>query len=767
MRLAHFSTAFRQLPSYARPARPAMATLRRGALRASAPVSAALGFSTATGSISSSSNTNRLANEKSPYLLQHAHNPVDWYPWGKEAFDLAKETNKPIFLSVGYSTCHWCHVMEHESFEDADVAAVMNKYFVNIKVDREEHPGVDKLYMTYVQLTSGRGGWPMNVFLTPDLEPFFGGTYFAPDGARNGMPGFKTVLQRVAMIWESDRQKLLESGRDTIRQLRSFVQSRITDAAAAQDQLDAPIVATKAYDHYLSKFDAEHGGFGAAPKFPQPVQLQFLLEYFGYHENDKERRDKALAMVTDTLKHIARGGIHDHVGSGFHRYSTDQNWHVPHFEKMLYDQGQLLSTYATAYQVTKDDLFADVARDIVRYVARDLHHPQGGFYAAQDADSLPTIDAAKKLEGAFCVWTKDELAQHLTPAELDVVCHHYGVKAGGNVPPEQDPHDELTNKNILNAILPMHATADVCGLSVDEARDALASAKTKLWAVREKDRPLPHRDEKIITSWNGLMISGLVKASTVLGDASMLRLATETAQFIRNNLFDAEAKTLGRSFCEAPSAVAGHLEDYSYLIQSLIDLYEANGENEWIQWAADLQQSQNDLFYDAEGGGYFSTESSDDTILVRLKDEQDGAEPAPNAVALKNLIRLGTILERDEYVTKAQETLDCFGRGMETFPYAMPSLVSSYLLMHHGVKQIVLAGRAIEPFQSLVNTVFVPNKLVIQAKEDGLVHDCNKTVARIAQEQSGRDAGAAYVCEHFTCSLPLTDIENFKKQIEQ
>ncbi|ORX62911.1 spermatogenesis-associated protein 20-like protein [Hesseltinella vesiculosa] len=709
---------------------------------------------------------NRLAQEKSPYLLQHAQNPVDWYPWGQEAFDKAKEENKPIFLSVGYSTCHWCHVMEHESFEDADVASVMNKHFVNIKVDREEHPGVDKLYMTYVQLTSGRGGWPMNVFLTPDLEPFFGGTYFAPDGAQQGRPGFKTVLQRVAMIWNTDNQKLLESGRDTIKQLQSFVQTRLTDNVDQHDRMEAQALATKAYDHYLANFDKNSGGFSKAPKFPQPALLQFLLEYFAYHDHDAQRRQHALSMVSDTLKSIARGGIHDHVGGGFHRYSTDENWHVPHFEKMLYDQGQLLSTYATAYQITKDNLFADTVRDIVRYVKKDLHHPQGGFYAAQDADSLPTTAATKKLEGAFCVWTKDELVRLLSPEQLQIVCHHYGVKDHGNVAPEQDPHNELTHQNVLHQCHSLHETASACSVSEEAAQALLEDAKAQLQDIRDHQRPSPHRDEKILTSWNGLMISGLVRSSLVVGDEA-LDLATETADFFHRTLYDPSTRTLGRSYCQSPSTIRGCLEDYSYLIQGLLDLYEAKGDDKWIQWAFDLQETQNDLFYDSQGGGFFSTESTDKSILVRLKDEQDGAEPSPNAVALKNLIRLGTVLEHQEYVAKAQDTLGCFIKGMEAFPYAMPSLVSCYLLMHHGTKQIVLAGRDTKPFKNLIQQVYMPNKLVIDGQHaSGLVYETNKTVARITQEQH-QSPGSASICEHFTCSLPISDLSQFQKQIQQ
>ncbi|CAO3608917.1 unnamed protein product [Cunninghamella blakesleeana] len=703
---------------------------------------------------------NKLINEKSPYLLQHAYNPVDWYPW-QEGVQKAKLENKPIFLSIGYSTCHWCHVMEHESFENDEVAKIMNDYFINIKVDREENPGVDKLYMTYVQLTAGRGGWPMSVFLTPDLEPFFGGTYFPPDG-------FKTALIKIAEIWQEDANVLRENGKDTINQLRSYVQSRSSDPLV---NMNANDIAKEAFDHYKSVYDSKEGGFSEAPKFPQPVQLNFLLDYFGYakHHNNDENAKQALDMAIFTLKKVAAGGINDHVGKGFHRYSTDKYWHVPHFEKMLYDQAQLLYSYSSLYQITKDPYFASVVKDIITYAKRDLGHSQGGFYSAEDADSLPTTDSKKKLEGAFCVWTKSEIESILNPKQADVIIRHFGIKNNGNVNPEQDPHSELVNKNVLSQQESIGETAKALNISLEETRDLIEEAKEKLWNYRTENRPSPHCDDKIITAWNGLMISGLAKAYQVLQDPSILDLAINAATFIKEKMYHSDSNTLIRSYRDGPSNIHGFVDDYSFLIQGLLDLYETNFDEKWVQWAFDLQEKQNELFYDKDAGGYFTVQENDKSVLVRMKEEQDGAEPSPNAISLKNLVRLGTILENKSYVTKAQDTLDCFNFAVSRFPYAMPALVTSFLLMYHGVKQVVLAGNTtksnIDTYVNEINHNYIPNKLVILAKEDGFIQNNNDIVSQIATSQKDKKNVTAFICQDFTCGLPIDNLKQLKKSL--
>ncbi|GAB5588575.1 hypothetical protein Unana1_03475 [Umbelopsis nana] len=560
--------------------------------------------------------TNRLAKEKSPYLLQHAHNPVDWYPWGQEAFDKAVTENKLIFLSVGYSTCHWCHVMEHESFESEEVADIMNKHYVNIKVDREENPGVDKLYMTYVQLTSGRGGWPMSVFLTPDKYPILGATYFPPDD-RNGRPGFKTILKRIAQMWASNPDTLRENATDTIEQLRNYTEQSGTGSSA----LDFGKITSSVFEHYESSYDSKEGGFGGAPKFPTPVQFGFLLDYYHFMKNDvKEDAQKALDMVVFTLKKIAHGGIHDHVGNGFHRYSTDDQWHVPHFEKMLYDQAQLLSTYASAYKITKDEYFADVMRDIVKYVERDLQHNEGGFYSAEDADSLPTFSATKKLEGAFCVWKKSELKDILGDTDADIFSHHFGVEDNGNVDPAQDPHGELMGKNVLIERSSVADTAKKFNVSEADVAEILNRSKEKLWKYRVEKRPKPHRDDKVLTSWNGLMISGLANAAQALQDQNIHQLAEKAALFIKKSMYKEETATLIRSYREGASNIEGFLDDYAFLIQGLLDLYESQPDDSWIEWADQLQKRQDDIFYDTKNSGYFGVAETDKSILIRMKD---------------------------------------------------------------------------------------------------------------------------------------------------
>ncbi|KAI8377311.1 spermatogenesis-associated protein 20 [Blakeslea trispora] len=713
--------------------------------------------------------TNRLIDEKSPYLLQHAHNPVDWFPWGQEAFDKAKDENKPIFLSVGYSTCHWCHVMEHESFENEAVADIMNKFFVNIKVDREENPGVDKLYMTYVQLTSGGGGWPMSVFLTPELNPFFGATYFPPED-QFGKPGFKTLLKRIAQLWNANPDKVIASGKNIIEQIRSYIQAKPIESSS---DLDPNAIAAETYHHFENSFDAIHGGFGGSPKFPTPVQLQFLLDYYMYnrHQGSKEASEnaqKALDMALFTLRKIAAGGIHDHVGSGFHRYSTDNKWHVPHFEKMLYDQAQLMSLYSSAYQITGDTLFANVTRDIICYVSRDLQNAQGGFYSAEDADSLPTQDASKKLEGAFCVWEAAEIQTILGQEKARVFNAHYHCQEKGNIDPAQDPHQELVHKNVLMEYGSVEDTAKATGMTPSEVASILKEGRAKLWEHRSTTRPKPHRDEKIITSWNGLMITGLVHAYEALEDKSILTLALNAAKFIHKELYQSTTRVLLRSYCGSASDIEGFIDDYAYWIQALLDLYEVTLDEQWLEWAYALQHKQNELFYDTQDGGYFNVSVTDKTLLLRMKEEQDGAEPSANAISLRNLVRLGTLLEKSEWITLAKETAYAFKLSLTKFPFAIPALVASFMLVTFGLKEIVLAGAdsandQLKLFQNIVSHVFLPNKLVLYARPEGFVASHNSVVQQISRIPIKKNESVAYICENFACGLPIHDPEELKK----
>src|SRR6266496_976234 len=603
--------------------------------------------------------TNRLAHEKSPYLLQHAHNPVDWYPWGEEAFSKARRENKPIFLSVGYSTCHWCHVMAHESFESEDVAAIMNREFVNIKVDREERPDVDRVYMTFVQATTGGGGWPMSVWLTPDLKPFVGGTYFPPED-RYGQPGFKKVLERIAAAWKQDHEKIAGQGARIVEALREAQ----TAQPAAAEKIDAKILSA-AYEQFSRSFDARDGGFGSAPKFPRPVTLNFLSRFYA-RDPSSDSGKRALEMDLVTLRKMAAGGVHDHLGGGFHRYSVDRYWHVPHFEKMLYDQAQLAVVYLDAIQILRDPHlnpqagiatgrerreevarrqvrveFEGVARDILDYVARDMTSKEGGFFSAEDADSLFEHGKPEHGEGAFYVWTEKQVDAALGD-DSAVFKFHYGVQPHGNAPEGSDPQDEFRGKNILIQRHTIAETAQHFKKNEDQVRDSLAHSRAKLLSIRN-NRPRPHLDDKIIAAWNGLMISAFARATQVLDEPRYLEIATRAAKFFRTNLYEEKSKMLYRNYRGGRGDIEGFADDYAFVIRGLLDLYGASFDIEWLKLAAQLQETQDHLFFDEKNGGYFSTSGKDESVFLRMKDDNDGAEPAASSVAALNLFRLSQI----------------------------------------------------------------------------------------------------------------------------
>ncbi|MCE0496572.1 MAG: thioredoxin domain-containing protein [Methylacidiphilales bacterium] len=512
--------------------------------------------------------SNRLAREKSPYLLQHAQNPVDWFAWGEEAFEKARGENKPIFLSIGYSTCHWCHVMEHESFESAAIAAFLSEHFVSIKVDREERPDVDQVYMAFVQATTGHGGWPMSVWLTPQLRPFFGGTYFPPTDVP-GRPGFITILRRIAELWENERDQIEAKAGSLLSALREAESEAV---AQPNDEWDTAKTLHLAIGQYSRMFDPQEGGFGGAPKFPRPVNLQLLLHLTAKKDIPAQDADTARGMALHTLRKMALGGMHDHLGGGFHRYSVDDEWHVPHFEKMLYDQAQLAHVYLTAWQLSGEDLFAKTARNILQYVAHDLTSPEGGFYSAEDADSLPRADAARKTEGAFYVWTRDEIGEVLGADRLDEFCAVYGVEPGGNVSAASDPHGELEGCNVLIQRLTFAEAAERFQRPLENMEHRLNDDRAALLARRGL-RPRPHLDDKILTAWNGLMIGAYARAAQVLGDTSFLDTARRAARFIRDHLFHPVTGELLHSYRQGPSAISGFAADYAFLISGLIDLY--------------------------------------------------------------------------------------------------------------------------------------------------------------------------------------------------
>jgi hypothetical protein len=717
---------------------------------------------------SRSEHTNRLAHEKSPYLLQHAHNPVDWYPWGEEAFAKARRENKPIFLSVGYSTCHWCHVMAHESFESEEVAAMMNREFVNIKVDREERPDVDRVYMTFVQATTGGGGWPMSVWLTPDLKPFVGGTYFPPED-RYGQPGFKKVLERIATAWKENHENILEQGGKIVAALQES-----QSAAKGEAQIDAATLEA-AYRQIDRSYDPKEGGFGNAPKFPRPVTLNFLTRFYA-RDPKSDPGKQALEMALFTLRKMAAGGMHDHIGGGFHRYSVDRYWHVPHFEKMLYDQAQLAVAYLDAYQITRDKQYEAVARDILDYVARDMTSKEGGFFSAEDADS-PVVGGiglsavasqagdpghGKTAEGAFYVWTKKEIDAALGDA-AEIFDFHYGVQSHGNAPEGSDPHDEFRGKNILIARHTVGETAQRFKKSEEEIAKFLAQSREKLLAIRAK-RPRPHLDDKIIAAWNGLMISAFARAAQVLDPATAgryLEIAMRGTKFLRANLYEEKSKLLYRNYREGRSAIEGFTDDYAFVVHALLDVYEASFDIEWLKFAIELQETQDRLFFDEKNGGYFSTSGKDASVFLRMKDDNDGAEPAASSVAALNLLRLSQVRDDPQLTERARKTIDAFGATLSHFPSAMPQMLVALDFSLSKPRQIVIAGkRDVPETKALLKEVhrhFLPKTILLLADgSDGQKYLGEKNEAiRTMSNIEGKSA--AYVCENFTCKAPVTD----------
>jgi uncharacterized protein len=702
--------------------------------------------------------TNRLAHEKSPYLLQHAPNPVDWYPWGEEAFAEARRENKPIFLSVGYSTCHWCHVMAHESFENEEVAAIMNREFVNIKVDREERPDVDRVYMTFVQATTGGGGWPMSVWLTPDLKPFVGGTYFPPED-RYGQPGFKKVLERIATAWKENRDNIVEQGGKVVAALRES-----QERPAGESKIDAAIL-DAAYRQIDRSYDPKEGGFGNAPKFPRPVTLNFLTRLYA-RDPKSESGKHALEMALFTLRKMAASGMHDHIGGGFHRYSVDRYWHVPHFEKMLYDQAQLAVAYLDAFQITRDRQYEAVARDILDYVARDMTSKEGGFFSAEDADS-PIVAGigdpghSKTKEGVFYIWTKKEIDAVLGDA-AEIFDFHYGVQAHGNAPEGSDPHDEFRGKNILIERPTIVETAQRFKKSEEEIAKSLAQSRKKLFAVRAK-RPRPHLDDKIIAAWNGLMISAYARAAQVLDDARYLEVAARAAKFLQANLYDSSAKILYRNYRGGRSDIEGFADDYAFVIQAVLDLYEASFDVEWPKFATELQETQDRLFFDEKNGGYFSTSGRDESVFLRMKDDNDGAEPAASSVAALNLLRLSQFRDDQRMAERGRKTIDAFATTLSHFPSAMPQMLVALDYSLSKPRQIVIAGKKEAPeTKALLKEVhrhFLPNTILLLA--DGgegqkFLGDKNEAIRAMSLVEG---KPAAYVCENFTCKAPVTEPE--------
>lgn len=705
--------------------------------------------------------TNALIHEKSPYLLQHAHNPVNWLPWGEAAFEKARTEDKPILLSSGYSTCHWCHVMEHESFENEEIAAVMNEGFVCIKLDREERPDIDLTYMTYVQAATGHGGWPMNVFLTPELKPFYGGTYYPP--VTKGRIGWKDLLGEISKIWKEDHAGVMERARNSIDKLQAHLESEHSTAGEAE----LTPVLDKAYNDLSGSFDYHEGGFSSSPKFPRPTVLNLLFRlHKHYAKSDESQSSWALEMALRTLRAMANGGLRDHLGGGFHRYSVDGYWHVPHYEKMLYDQAQLLSAYAEGYQLSGSEFHAQIARQIIDYVKRDLTHPDGGFYSAEDADSFATAESEHKTEGAFYVWKAAEIDEILGAREGSIFRYAYGARKDGNARPESDPQGELKGLNTLFRAFTAKKTAEYFKLTPEEVDTLLKAGREKLLEARNK-RPRPHLDDKVITAWNGLMIAGLAKAGAVLGEASALTLAERAAQFLHDKLCREPGKGLLRSWRDGEAKIGAFAIDYACLIHGLIELHQATLNVRWLQWAEALQAELETQFVDKEHGGYFSTHTDQPDSIMRIKEDYDGAEPSPNSLASLNLVRLAALTANESYHEQAKKLLKLFHQSLVGSASSVPVMVMGLDLEQRGKQQVVLAGDATsDGFKALLHTVhehFLPYAVVLHA--DG--GDAQKYHAThneaIAGMKPVNGSAAAYVCEGQTCQAPVTTADALKK----
>jgi uncharacterized protein len=672
---------------------------------------------------------NRLANEKSPYLLQHQFNPVDWFPWSEEAFAKARTENKPIFLSIGYSTCHWCHVMERESFENQSVADFLNRHFVSIKVDREERPDVDKIYMTAVQAMSGQGGWPMSVFLTPDLKPFYGGTYFPPDN-RYGRPSFLQVLDRIRDLWETRRIDLNSSADDLHTRLQTFVsQAALTGLVLTPDLID------HAAARFKQEYDPQHGGFGGAPKFPRPSQPAFLLRH-GVRRKDQE----TIRMVLHTCERMAAGGIYDQLGGGFSRYSVDARWLVPHFEKMLYDNAQLLNLYLDVFLVSGETRFAEVARDIIRYVLRDMTHPEGGFFSAEDADS-------EGKEGKFYCWTRTELAQILTPEEFNVATRYFGITEQGNFVDHSDP-DPLPNQNVLSIADPNVPAED---------QPLLESARRKMFE-RRATRVRPHLDDKVLASWNGMMLGAIARAYAILGIETYLEAAEKNLRFLREKLWDAELKTLYHRWRDGERDRVQLLEGYANLLAGVVELYEATLDPAHLEFTVTLAESMIERFYDPDQGGFYQSGPGETDLILRVKDDYDGAEPSGNSVAALALVRLGALTGRAEFRDAAEKTIRLFANRLIELPQALPHMLLAVDFWIEEPKRAVLAGnltdsKSLELLRA-IHSVFQPRKVVLGT--EGPVEPFAKTLRADSEP-------LVYLCSGTACQPPTTDVERVKE----
>lgn len=673
--------------------------------------------------------TNKLINEKSPYLLQHAHNPVDWYPWGGEAFARAMAEDKPIFLSIGYSTCHWCHVMERESFEDEEVAELLNNNFVVIKVDREERPDIDHIYMSVCQALTGSGGWPLTIFMTPDRKPFYAGTYF-PKKSRMGYPGLIEVLERINKTWTKEKSVLLESS----EKIMEHMQHEFDTDEGGEINYEA---IERAYQSFFRNFDKVYGGFGSAPKFPTPHNLMFLLRHWK-QSND----ENALSMVEKTLEAMYRGGMYDHVGFGFSRYSTDRKWLVPHFEKMLYDNALLAFTYLETYQATRKEQYRYVAEQIFEYVLRDMTSPEGGFYSAEDADS-------EGVEGKFYVWSPEEAAEVLGDEDAKDFCSFYDITAKGN----------FEGKSIPNVIENKLSFEELAKVPMDGMR-------YRLFEHREK-RIHPYKDDKILTAWNGLMIAALAYGARILDSDKYRQAAERAVDFIERKLIREDGRLLAR-YRDGEAAIEGYIDDYAFLTWGLIELYQTGFNPDYLRLAVSLTDDMIKYFGDEKGGGFFMYGNDSEQLIARPKEIYDGAIPSGNSAAALNLLRLGRLTGRTEFEVEADSQFRAFAEKVSSYPMGHTYLLMSVMFAHAKSSEIVIVGEKeneqTKRLIDIVNKNFLPYSVVVV--KDTASDDDLKELAPYTEGQEMVDYKAtAYICENFACRKPITDSSELEKAI--
>ena len=689
---------------------------------------------------------NRLVHEKSPYLLQHAYNPVEWFPWGEEAFEKAARENRPIFLSIGYSTCHWCHVMEHESFEDTGVAALMNETFVSIKVDREERPDLDHVYMTVCQMMTGSGGWPLTIVMTPDKKPFFAATYI-PKQSRFGRSGMMDLIPRIQSIWTSRKEEVLNSAENILTAIKK------TDPANLGADLDRSVL-DQAYRDFAARFDEDFGGFGIAPKFPTPHNFFFLLRYW---KRSGDRR--AVELVERTLGSMRLGGIFDQVGFGFHRYSTDREWLVPHFEKMLYDQALLALAYLETYQATGKETYGTTAREIFTYVLRTMTSPEGGFYSAEDADS-------EGVEGKFYVWTEEEIHRHFGQEEADFIVRVFNVTKSGNFSDEAT--GKATGSNILHFRKSIPEIASDFGISPETLEDQIAHVRKRLFEIREK-RIHPYKDDKILTDWNGLMIAAFARGARLLDESAYADAAKRAVDFILKHLHGSDGRLLHR-YRDGESKITAHLDDYAFFVWGLIELYEATFEARFLETALLLNGTMLDHYWDGKAAGFFFTPDDGETLIVRKKELYDGAVPSGNSVALLNLLRLARITGRTDLEEKAAMIDNAFSEQIKQAPAGFTQFLSGLDFVLGPSYEVVIAGPegskdSVDMIRALF-TPFMPNKVIVFRPSNQESPDIDSISPFVRNQGSLDGKTTAHVCLNRTCLKPTTSIQEMMNMLK-